>query len=55
MLSVLKSTPEKILANQEINNIIQALGLDYNPKTAKMIYNKSKLRYNKIIACADAK
>lgn len=54
MLSVLKSTPEKILANQEINNIIQALGLDYNPKTAKMQYNKNKLRYDKIIACADA-
>lgn len=54
MLSVLKSTPEKILANVEINNIIQALGLDYNPKTAKMIYNKSQLRYDKIIACADA-
>jgi DNA gyrase subunit B len=54
MLSVLKSTPEKILANQEINNIIQALGLDYNPKTAKMIYDKNKLRYGKIIACADA-
>lgn len=55
MLSVLKSTPEKILANQEINNIIQALGLDYNPKTAKMFYDKNKLRYDKIIAACDAK
>ena len=54
MLSVLKSTPEKILANQEINNIIQALGLDYNPKTAKMVYDKNKLRYGKIIAACDA-
>ena len=54
MLSVLKSTPEKILANTEINNIIQALGLDYNPKTAKMVYDKDKLRYGKIIAAADA-
>ena len=54
MLSVLKSTPEKILANQEINNIIQALGLDYNLKTAKMVYDKDKLRYHKIIAACDA-
>ena len=55
MLSVLKSTPAAILKNQEINNLIQALGLDYNPQTAKMFYDKSKLRYGKIIACADAK
>lgn len=54
MLSVLKTTPEKILANQEINNLIQALGLDCNQKTAKLTYDKNKLRYNKIIACADA-
>lgn len=53
MLSVLKSTPEKILKNQEINNLIQALGLDYDPKTAKLVYDKSKLRYGRIIACAD--
>lgn len=54
MLSVLKSTPEKILKNQEINNLIQALGLDYDPKTAKLVYDKTKLRYGKIIACCDA-
>lgn len=54
MLSVLKSTPEKILKNQEINNLIQALGLDYDPKTAKLVYDKSKLRYGRIIACCDA-
>lgn len=55
MLSVLKTTPAKIIANQEINNLIQALGLDYNPQTGKMVYNKNKLRYGKIIAAADAK
>lgn len=54
MLSVLKTKPENIIKNQEINNLLQALGLDYNPKTAKCIYNKDKLRYNKIIAAADA-
>lgn len=54
MLSVLKTKPENIIKNQEINNLIQALGLDYDPKTCKCIYDKSKLRYGKIIAAADA-
>lgn len=54
MLSVLKTTPDKIVKNQEINNILEALGLDYNPKTGKCVYDKSKLRYGKIIAAADA-
>jgi DNA gyrase subunit B len=55
MLSVLKTTPVKILENQEINNIVQALGLDVDVKTAKMVYDAKKLRYNKIIANCDAK
>ena len=54
MLSVLKSTPKAILANQEINNLIQALGLECNEKTAKLTYDPDRLRYGKIIACADA-
>lgn len=54
MLSVLKTKRENIIKNQEINNLIQALGLDYNPKTAKCIYDADKLRYGKIIAAADA-
>ena len=54
MLSVLKTTQEKILANQEINNIIQALGLEYDKNIGRLIYNENKLRYGKIIACADA-
>ena len=54
MLSVLKSTPSAILKNQEINNLIQALGLDCDEKTATLTYDKNKLRYDKIIACADA-
>ena len=54
-LSVLKATPERILANQEINNLIQALGLDCDTKTAKLTYDIKKLRYGKIIASADAK
>ena len=55
MLSVLKTKPENIIKNQEINNLIQALGLEYNPKNAKCVYDKNKLRYGKIIAAADAK
>jgi DNA gyrase subunit B len=55
MLSILKTTPDKVMKNQEINNIVVALGLDYNPATGKMKYDKKKLRYDKIIACADAK
>lgn len=54
MLSILKVAPGNILKNQEINNIIQALGLDYDSKTAKCVYDKNKLRYGKIIAAADA-
>jgi DNA gyrase subunit B len=53
-LSVLKATPQKILANQEISDLIQALGLECDTKTAKLKYDESKLRYGKIIACADA-
>ena len=54
ILSVLKAAPDKILANQEIVNIIKALGLEVNPKTGKMIYDEKKLRYGKIIMCCDA-
>lgn len=54
MLSVLKTTPDKIVKNQEINNLLQALGLDYNPTNGKCKYDKRKLRYGKIIAAADA-
>lgn len=55
MLSVLKTTPDKIVKNQEINNLLQALGLDYNPQNGKCKYDRQKLRYGKIIAAADAK
>lgn len=54
ILNVLKTTPTSVMKNQEINNLVVALGLDYNPQTGKMIYDEKKLRYSKIIACADA-
>lgn len=54
MLNVQKTLDEKIVQNKEINNLILALGLDYNPKNGKMKYDKNKLRYGKIIAASDA-
>lgn len=53
-LNVLKTAEKNIMKNQEINNIVVALGLDYNPSNGKMIYDSKKLRYGKIIACGDA-
>ena len=54
MLNIQKVAEDKIIQNKEINNLITALGLDYNPKNGKMIYDKKKLRYGKIIAASDA-
>ena len=54
ILSVLKSTDEKIWSNQEIVNIIKALGLDVDAKTRRPIWNADKLRYGSVILCTDA-
>lgn len=54
MLNIQKVADEKIVQNKEINNLITALGLDYNPKNGQMKYDKKKLRYGKIIAASDA-
>lgn len=54
MLSVLKTKPENIIKNQEINNLIQALGLEFDQKTAKCKYDEKSLRYGKIITSTDA-
>lgn len=54
ILNVLKAASNAVMKNQEINNMVVALGLDYNPQTGKMVYDKDKLRYGKIIACCDA-
>lgn len=54
MLSVLKTATANIYKNQEINNLVQALGLDVDEKTCKLTYDEKKLRYGKIIAAADA-
>ena len=54
ILNCFKADTAKIFANQEVVNIVKAIGLDIDPKTNKPIYNKNKLRYDKIIMCCDA-
>ena len=54
MLNIQKVANEKIIQNKEINNLITALGLDYDPRNGQMKYDKKKLRYGKIIAASDA-
>jgi len=45
---------DKVYANQEIANIVKALGLDVDKATGKLIYDAKKLRYSKIIIATDA-
>ena len=54
IIAAYKNTPEKIFANQEVINLIKAIGLDLDAKTSKLIYDEKKLRYGKILLCADA-
>ena len=54
IINLYKNSDEKVFANQEVVNIIKALGLELDKKTNKMIYDKDKLRYGKIIMCCDA-
>ena len=54
LISLAKNSSEKVFQNQEVVNIIKALGLDLDPKTKKMIFDPDKLRYGKIILCTDA-
>lgn len=54
ILNLYKAANDKTFANQEVVNIIKALGLELDKKTNKMIYDKTKLRYGKILLCADA-
>jgi len=54
IISCRKQTPEKVYANQEVANIVKALGLEISKSNGRLIYNKEKLRYNKIIFACDA-
>lgn len=54
ILNIQKAPLDKIMANAEIRDMIKAFGLDLNVKTGKVLFDKSKLRYGKIIISADA-
>lgn len=54
IISAYKNSSEKIFANQEVVNLIKAIGLDINPNNNKLIYDTKKLRYGKILFAADA-
>ena len=52
ILNCLKASTDKVYANTEISGLVKILGLDVDKDTGKLIYNKKKLRYHKIIiAC----
>ena len=52
MINSFKAKSEKVTANQEVNNLIKALGLEMN-SAGKLIYDTPKLRYGRIIAATD--
>ena len=54
ILNCLKASPDKIYANQEIANIVKALGLDIDKNTGKLNYDAKKLRYGHIFVASDA-
>ena len=54
IIAAYKNSSEKIFANQEVVNLIKAIGLELNPITKKLNYDTKKLRYGKILLCADA-
>ena len=54
MLNLQKATIEKIQKNAEVMTIIEALGLELNPKTLKYEIPAQGLRYGKVIIESDA-
>lgn len=54
ILNTQKATLAQIQKNAEIMTMIDAFGLTIDPKTMKLTYNKSDLRYGKIIIMSDA-
>ena len=54
ILNTYKAAADKIQKNAEIMNIIDALGLTFDPKAMRVIYDSDKLRYGKIIIESDA-
>ena len=54
ILNTQKATLAQIQKNAEIMTMIDAFGLRIDPKTMKVTYDKSDLRYGKIIIMSDA-
>lgn len=54
IIAAYKNSIDKIFANQEVTNIVKAIGLELNPQTHKLDYDPKKLRYGKILLAADA-
>ncbi len=54
ILNVEKAQEHKIYDNEEIKNIITALGISFGPEEADKALNLEKLRYHKIIIMTDA-
>ena len=54
MLNLQKATIEKIQKNAEVMTIVEAIGLELNPKTLKYEIPSHGLRYGKIIIESDA-
>lgn len=53
ILSARKASIEDLMKNQEIQNIIKAIGLDLDPDTFTLKYNIKKLRFSKIVFLCD--
>lgn len=53
ILSVCKASLADLMKNQEIRNIVKALGLDLNESDFTLQYNPKKLRYHKIVLLED--
>jgi len=54
IIAAYKNSIDKIFANQEVLNLIKAIGLELDSQRNKLIYDIKKLRYGKILLCADA-
>lgn len=54
ILNCYKASIDKIQKNAEIMTMLEAFGLDIDPKTMKINYDKNKIRYGKIIIMSDA-
>ena len=54
ILNTHKAGIDKIQKNAEIMTMMDAFGLEIDPKTMKVTYDKNKIRYGKIIIMSDA-